>query len=88
MNMSATLVVALVIARCNLLGSATQCAISSALVVVCSVFRGPLPAYAVDAIEWSPFLISTFFTALPGTLPGFLLRREIDAFDRRLSFAS
>ena len=87
-GMGATAFGALVMAMCNLRFSATQFALLSALAAIGRVFLGPLAAYAVAAMGWGPFFVMTFFTALPGLLLVFLLRKGILSLDQRLGSAS
>ncbi len=70
--------VAFLIALCNQQYSATQYAILSAVMAVGRVMIGPLAAYLVKHMGWTPFYLITFFAGFPALFILWWLRDRID----------
>jgi PAT family beta-lactamase induction signal transducer AmpG len=75
--------VALLTALCNVRFSAFQYALLSALASLGRILLGPVSGKVADSVGWVEFFLVAFCVALPGLALTLVLKREIDALDRR-----
>jgi len=75
--------VALLTALCNARFSAFQYALLSALASLGRIFLGPVSGGLADSVGWVQFFITAFCVALPGIAIVLVMKRELEALDRR-----
>jgi PAT family beta-lactamase induction signal transducer AmpG len=75
--------VALLTALCNARFSAFQYALLSALASLGRILLGPVSGGVAETLGWVQFFVVAFCVALPGIALVLVLRREIEAIDRR-----